>query len=250
MHIEVGLNDMTLTQQITDLTNKETTECIEALNKHFKQDGLEFIVGTNYQWYLRLNSELTITTVPLSEVIRKNAAHFQPISDNLNWKVIQNEAQMILHLLPLNQKREAKGLASLNSLWFYGAGKPETTSHQFNTILGDKNSKPIAIAANCKHHSLPQNTSDLLSTKLDYKAENSLIVLNQLTDSAIFDDIEEYQIQLKQLDNYLEPIIQAWKNNKIELIIDGCTGNLIKPIKVPAWQFWAKKSRQLTEINP
>ena len=250
VHFEVGLNDMTLTQQITDLTSEETTECIEALNQHFKQDGLEFSAGTNHQWYLRLNSELTITTVPLSEVIRKNIAHFQPISDNLNWKVIQNEAQMILHLLPLNQKREAKGLATLNSLWFYGSGKPETSNHKFNTILSDIDNKSIAIAANCKHSPLPQNSSELLNNDFGNKIENSLIILNQLADSATFDDIKEYQIQLNQIDNYLEPIIQAWKNNKIELIIDSCTGNLIKPIRIPVWQFWAKKSRQLREINP
>ena len=248
VHLEVGLNDITLTEQINDLTDDEAKQCLEVLNQHFKQDGLEFIYGSQSQWYLSLGSKEIINTTPLTEVLRKNIAHFLPVSTSQNWNVIQNETQMLLHSLPLNQKREMAGLPTLNSLWFYGGGEPKNFNHMLDSVYGNNEGKGrlLSMAATCDYSPLPENTSRLIETKLG----KHILVLDQLMLPAIYDDIQEYQKQLINLDNYIEPIIEAWKKGEIELVIDSCTGNLIKPKKIPSWQFWSKKISSLTEISP
>ncbi len=251
VHLEVGLNDITLTDQITDLTDDEAMQCLEALNQHFKQDGLEFIYGSSSQWYLSLGSKEDIKTTPLTEVLRKNIAYFLPVSTNQNWSAIQNEIQMLLHSLPLNQKRESAGLPSLNSLWFYGGGDIEankniTLDNNCAAVYGNNEGKGklLSIAANCDFHPLPANTSSLIGTDTG----KQILILDQLMQAAIYDDIEAYQKQLNNLDAYIEPLIKAWQSGKIELIIDSCTGKLIKPKKIKAWQFWAKKQSSLIEV--
>ena len=246
VHFEVGLNDITLTQQINDLTEEEAIQCIEALNQHFKQDGLEFIYGSQSQWYLVLRSKTKLDTTPLLEVLRKNIAHYFPVSKNMNWEVIQNEVQMILHMLPLNQKREITGLPTLNSLWFYGGGEPENYANTLNGVFSDNEEKGglLSVAAGCDCSSLPEYISSLF----DMESGKYIVILDQLLIPAIYDDVQEYQKQLISLDDYIEPIIKAWENDKIELVIDSCTGKLLKPIKIPRWQFWAKHSSSLTDI--
>jgi len=246
VHFEVGLNDITLTQQIDDLTEEEAIQCIEALNQHFKQDGLEFIYGSQSQWYLVLRSKTKLDTTPLLEVLRKNIAHYFPVSKNMNWEVIQNEVQMILHMLPLNQKREIAGLPTLNSLWFYGGGEPENFANTLNAVFSDNEEKGglLAVAAGCDYSPLPKYISSLF----DMASGKYIVILDQLLMPAIYDDVQEYQKQLISLDDYIEPIIKAWENDKIELVIDSCTGRLLKPIKIPRWQFWARHSFSLTDI--
>ena len=48
--LEVGMNDVTLTDKITDLTDDEAKELLEILNNHFAQDGLQFVFGSNQSW--------------------------------------------------------------------------------------------------------------------------------------------------------------------------------------------------------
>jgi len=246
IHLEVGLNDITLTQHIDDLTDEDAKQCIDALNQYFKQDGLEFIYGSQSQWYLILQSENVPETTPLLEVLRKNIAHFYPASKNMNWEVIQNEVQMILHMLPLNQKRENAGLATLNSLWFYGGGEPKNSFKTLDSIYSNNEEKGrvLSNAAECKWFPLPKDASNLLKMT----SGKTIVMLDQLMLPTIYDDVQAYQKQLSHLDDYIKPIMQAWKKDKIEIIIDSCTGNLLKPIKIPRWQFWPKHSPSLTEI--
>jgi len=249
IHLEVGMNDITLTEIITDLSKAEAQEMLDELNVHFKQDGLEFILGSNQHWYLLVPQNETLETTPLGEVLRKNVAKFQPHSNatnpTINWQVIQNEAQMILHASAVNQQREMAGLTTANSLWFWGAGNPDS----FETVdKGDENvnavfcnqhsvisAQTIAKAAGCEWQILP----DDLNKFPNFKAGKNIIILDQLYLPAVHDDLERYQQVLSALDEQIiKPLQTAWQAGQIELLIDGCDGNVIQPQKVSAWQFW------------
>ncbi len=249
VHLEVGLNDMTLTRQIDDLQADEVNECIDALNRHFQQDGLEFLPASRCQWYLLSDTELVSQSTPLTEVLNKNIAHFLPASNHANWKMIQNEVQMILHALPLNQKREMAGLPTLNSLWFYGGGQPQENTRKIDRVYADSRGfenrgELFSEIASCDYYPLPENSLGIL----DGEASRQLIILDQLEAPALCDNLEEYQRQLGILDDYLEALMQHWRNGKIELEIDACNGKLLKPLKPSSWQFWKRKATSLTEI--
>ncbi|MGZ7354524.1 hypothetical protein ACXWRX_09325, partial [Streptococcus pyogenes] len=54
------------------------------------------------------------------------------------WRVLINEAQVLLHQHPLNAERRAKGLPPVNSLWLWGAGRlPAQVRGAFEGVIGD-----------------------------------------------------------------------------------------------------------------
>ncbi len=245
IHLEVGMNEITLTDVITDLSEDEAQEMLDELNAHFEQDGLEFILGSNQHWYLVLPQEESVKTTSLSEVLRKNIASFQPLSTTeasaINWQVIQNETQMILHASAVNQQREMAGLTTVNSLWFWGGGKVENEisdkklAHVFCSENAKSSGQTIAKAGNCDWQTL----SDDLAELLDFKTGKNLIICDQLFTPSVYDNLEEYQQELSKLDEHIiKPLREAWQAGEIELLIDGCDGRVIQPLKVPAWKFW------------
>jgi len=257
VHLEVGMNEITLTDVITDLSEAEAQEMLDDLNTHFEQDGLEFILGSNQHWYLAISNGESVTTTPLSEVLRKNIANFQPQSTTensaINWQVIQNEAQMILHASAVNQQREMAGLTTINSLWFWGGGAVDKTKLNDTKNIAmvycnestKTSAKMIAKADNSNWQLLPDDLSKLP----DFKAGKNLIIFDQLFLPAIHDNLDQYQAVLSQLDhNIIKPLREAWQAGKIELLIDGCDGNVIRPSKIASWIFWKNKPATLTDI--
>ena len=246
VHLEVGMNDITLTEIITDLSEAEAQEMLDELNAHFEQDGLEFILGSNQHWYLFLPESETLKTTPLSVILRKNIASFQPRSTTetpaVNWQVIQNEAQMILHASTVNQQREMAGLTTVNSLCFWGGGKVDKTkeanesvSDIFCNASAKSSAQMIAKAAHCDWAIL----SDDLSERSKFKAGKSLIILDTLFYPTVHDHLDNYQQALIELDEkIIKPLREAWRSGEIDLLIDGCDDNVLRPLKVPAWKFW------------
>ena len=242
VHLEVGINDITLTEKISDLSDDEALELIELLNLHFLQDGLEFIFGSNQHWYVTYPYSESVQTTPIDQALNTNIASLMATSAQRNWQQIQNEAQMLLHNAEVNQNRERVGLTPVNSLWFWGGGKPdkiELPKKKIQNLFAsdETQGKTLAIAAGCDWQSLPQTGKQLLenATGLNY------IILDHLFMPAVHDNLENYQRELSSIDeNFIKPLLHAWQQNKIDIIIDDCDGLTIKPSKVPAWKFWLK----------
>ncbi len=262
IHLEVGMNDITLTQTIDDLRDSESQECIDDLNSHFKQDNIEFIRGSNQHWYIALLEEETVETTSLDDVLRKNIAKFLPRSNSRNWQVIQNESQMILHACAVNQQREMQGLATVNSLWFWGGGKPKFQEQGENikakrTInqvyfndsdYSNTSARMIAKAIDCDFQKLPIDSDEYLKEMVN-KPAKSLMIIDSLFLPAIHDDLDLYQQALSKLDeDIIKPLKEAWQAGKIDLVIDSCNGKVMCPLKVPVWKFWKHKPASLVEI--
>lgn len=249
IHLEVGMNDITLTDIINDLTQDEAEEILSDLNKHFQQDGLEFVRGSNQHWYVVLPGSEAITTTPLNEAFRKNIANFQPSSSTRKWQVIQNESQMILHSCSVNQQREMAGLPTVNSLWFWGGGQAIKPSDKLDVVSvywregAETSAKMVANVTGCECATI---NNELPS----FKAGKSLVILNALFSPAMHDNIDLFQQELSKLDeNIIKPLKQAWQIGKIELLIDSCDGRILKPRKPKAWKFWGKKPVSLTLLT-
>ena len=249
VHLEVGINDITLTQKITDLSKEQAIEIINALNEHFEQDGFQFYYGADDQWYLSLDADESLSTTPVDEVVRKNIVSYLPTSKTVNWKMIQNEVQMLLHSLPVNMQRENEGLPMINSLWFWGGGQPQAAKKNISAIISTSQSMgdTLAQAVNCECQFISKDSD--METVFGTLTDNNIIILDQLSQVAVNDDIDTYQQELQHLDEtIIKPLSQLWQAGKITLVVDGCDGQALKPTKVAAWAVWKKKSRPLSDI--
>jgi len=244
VHYQIGMNDITLTEIIADLSYADLKELKNLINEYYKDDELEFIIDLNNQCYISFPNNESVITTPIDEVLNKNIAGFLPFSKDRNWKVIQNEMQMLLHGSEFNQQREANGLLAVNSLWFWGGGQKQDFVNNLNAVFShpDSKGKMFSEAANCQWHKLPKDGNQILEHNLN----ESVVILDQLLPAIIANDANEYQRQLTKLDeDYLKPLNLAWKAGKIELLIHACDGQVIKPQLVASWKFWIKRKSML-----
>jgi len=253
IYLEVGMNDVTLTHKITDLTDDEAKELIEILNNHFAQDGLKFIFGSNQCWYVLFADNESVQSHDLDSVLLQNIADKLAQSEQRNWQVIQNETQMLLHSSDINQQREIAGLKPVNSLWFWGAGKPQVSElevgkiYSSNEISSKLRGELFAKAANCESHILPEDIT-LLLDQTDNQMNTQILLLDQLFMPAIENQLDNFQQELEHIDKHIiKPLLEAWQNNEIDIVIDCCDGTVLKPQKTAAWKFWLKP-KDLREI--
>ncbi|MBL0123469.1 MAG: hypothetical protein IPP88_12295 [Betaproteobacteria bacterium] len=140
-----------------EVSAAETAELISTLNVHFADRGLEFHApvpaSLPRRWYVRCPpSEIPATTSP--EAARSGSlADFQPTSTGtLNWRSLQNEAQMLFFGHPVNEAREEAGKPTISGVWFWGGGarptirKPSFESVVANSALAMALAKKLASA--------------------------------------------------------------------------------------------------------
>lgn len=262
VHCEVGINDITLTHVIDDLTRDEAEEIILQLNQHFNQDGLEFLLDDAQHWYLalplleQLEKQEVFNSTELDQVIRKNIFPFLPQSDARNWKVIQNEVQMLLHLSSINQSREIAGLPTANSLWFWGGGKAgienESAKNRVKLVFGNTDKATlIAKAGKCDCKPLPSHGDEIVETMIQQNNQGDVfVILDQLLKPALSSDLQTWQQQLSHIEQqFIEPLMQASQQGTITLQIDSCDGQRITPLKTPLWKKLFKKPQSLVTLR-
>ena len=105
----------------TGISANEMGQLAAALAPQLAEVG-EFHAGAPGHGYLKLHRQAEIATLPPSAA----AGSSSPLpsgKDAALWRRLGNEAQMLLHTLPLNAQRETEGRSPLNTLWFWGAGQ-------------------------------------------------------------------------------------------------------------------------------
>ncbi len=245
VNLQAGIDEIILNPEpVTDLSKTDIDMLFQALNQHFAQDNWEFIVSETGNGYLKYQFTEHIQTSTLQEVCGKSIFQYLPKSSNLNWHVLQNEIQMLLHINPLNQNRELAGRLPINSLWFWGAGKKHNVQHSVEMIYSNESlAKITAVAAN-----IPQQTLDKLPKQL-VSHKKQIIVLDQLYQPAVQDHYQTWQDTLQELEShYINFIANYCKRHKIQLFINDCEGNefIIKTER--SWKFWKKKHINLYNL--
>ena len=133
---------------------------LRPLRPRFGDAGLPIGAGRPSSWYLRLpeGSPLPRFVAPDEALGADLFDHLPPGSDGRRWRALLSEAQVVLHQHPLNAERQARGLAPVNSVWFWGAGRlpdrvastyavvhtPDSTVRAFAELAGVRAEPPAA----------------------------------------------------------------------------------------------------------
>ena len=107
------------------LSADESTELARALKPLFGDAGFPLEATTPSRWYLRCpaGASLPVFSPPQDALGDDIARHLPQGEQGRRWHHLLNEAQVILHNHPVNAARARRGLAPVNSVWFWGAGK-------------------------------------------------------------------------------------------------------------------------------
>ncbi|MBL4712484.1 MAG: hypothetical protein JKX75_08325 [Gammaproteobacteria bacterium] len=240
VHLQADMNQAVLTSA-EDLTinEEESSQLLQALNSHFKQDDLEYFAIDNKQWIVASNNAIDIKTTALVDAVSRNINFILPEgNDATRWRQLLTEAQMLLHAHEVNSHREDSAQDIINSLWFHGCGGlPDIDELAFNnnkitSVCSDHSLlKGIADLVGSDYMPLPVNTSDYIQQLLVYKAlagnNNSLNVLHlsAMEHLVNYTDVSLWLDKLIMLlEQWLYPLITMANKNDIQIILYPCAG--------------------------
>jgi hypothetical protein len=159
------------------LPSDENAVLLDAINKHFSEDGLVFCIGASGRWYLRTTDAPEISTTLPAAVAGRDVRAYQPQGpDAARWKRIMYELQMLLHQHPVNEAREARGELPVNSLWLSGQGRlpAHTKAASFACVYAQQPiARGLGTLGGAKVEALP-----LLQDYLVASTNNDLLVID------------------------------------------------------------------------
>jgi len=132
----VGASDVRLGGLVTDLDAADADLLLSMLNTHFAADRIRFLAPTPARWLVRADAAPQIVTRPPEAALGAALVPFLAAgADAGRWRRWQNEVQMLLFEHAVNRRREASGLASVDSLWFWGGGTLVSPAERTNRIF-------------------------------------------------------------------------------------------------------------------
>lgn len=140
------------------LSDEQAGRLAAELGEVFTPLGGRLYAGPAERWYLRLPKAPAIRTWPPSEVLGKGIRPYLPYGEEAGrWHALMNEAQMQLNLSAVNRAREAAGAVSVNSLWFWGGGRPPRLVRRWDAVwCNDVNGRGLARLAGSACRPVPQ----------------------------------------------------------------------------------------------
>jgi hypothetical protein len=182
VHLRIDHDALTLHDaSILDVTKHEAVALIEALQSHFRDDGLEFHAPAPERWYVRAAQDDLPATTPLWKAFGRNVFGLLPQGNGrFNWRSALTEAQMMLGAHEVNRLREAAGKPAINSIWLWGEGlKPQEIAKRYALCYAnDAFARGLGALTGAEMRPLPKGLDEL---DLVREGASALAVMDSLT---------------------------------------------------------------------
>lgn len=244
IHLQVERDQLVLADtRLFAISRTEAETFTDVFNRHFAVESFVFYPLRPERWYLRVPALPVITTVPLAAAVGRPIDPLLPKgADALAWHRTFNEIQMLLHGLPINEEREARGDLPVNSVWLWGAGAlPTPLAHPYAALVtNDPVVKGCALASDCT----VLNDRDGLQRWLSEQHRGALLVHEDALDAAqAYGDDAAWSAALEELEqNVFAPLLEALKAGRIEklrIVTFGTKqGCAFVATRASLWRFW------------
>lgn len=233
VRIHVAHNHLVLTDQRRLAISKEEARTLfESAKTICDEDGYTLVYGDEKTWFLRADQWTDIQTATLDAASGHNMDIWIAKGEHAKaWRKLQNEIQMLWHIHPINEQREERGEAVINSVWLH-SGSQGLNEKILNTVSGES----------------------ALNNILGNPSQSQYLLIDDLSEAAINSDWNEWFSQMQKLETtYFSPILQAHKEKKIgQLTIIASDANRLIQFQLQQgvkWKFWKKPSlKPLFEI--
>ena len=204
-----------------DILDHEADALVEHFNAHFAEDGLRLLKRHRQRWYLQVREPLKVSTVPLHRAAGRNVQHFLPGGeDEMRWRKILNEAQMLFFSHDINLARETRGQLSINSLWLWGEGdvddSAETRSADVDWVMADEvHARGMALSAGCQACELDAD----LSAFIDAHPGHGLLVIDAAFLPTAWGDVPGWVDAVSAIcEQWIEPVQRLLAQKRIDAI--------------------------------
>jgi hypothetical protein len=131
VHLHVGTEQFTMTDPATlELDEPASRELLDAIRPLLESEGFTLHYAAPHRWLAAHPMFDELATASLDRVIGRNVDPWLPDQRAARLlRRLQNEVQMLLYTHPLNDRREAAGLTTVNSFWASAGGRlPDPTA--------------------------------------------------------------------------------------------------------------------------
>ena len=268
VHLRVERDQVLLADSRTfHISLEEACKFVGVINKHFAEDNLSPLCGINNKrklisilplcadrWYLYMQRTPHIYTQLLSEVAVKNINDYFPHgAEEVFWRGILNEIQMILHEHPLNQAREERGELVLNGIWLWGGGAlPKLVTSPYVHVWSNSIfPRALAMACGTNHSELPINLDTWQQLS---KSGRHLLFLDSLHGKAQYGDAYGWRESLKEIENqWFEPLLSMLKRHVInQITITTINKGIAKDFFITRknlYKFWRMRKQFSTYVD-
>jgi hypothetical protein len=228
------------------LSLEEAQALVEALNRHFG-GALSLQVVEADRWCARLDSDLAFDAAAPIEVAGRDVDVTLRIGGEAGkrWGQLLNEAQMLLHAHPVNQAREARGDAAVNSLWLWGVGRaPKLSGSRWQSVsAADPVALGLAKLAGARPRPLPESAQAWLARAPE--DGRHLIVLDALRAPLALGQTAEYSECVEVLESrWFAPLLAALRGGRVGMItvaVPDCAGASFETIRGDLRRFWRRR---------
>lgn len=139
-HWQVGMDQVLMHDpDRLQLSDEESQQLLHAMQPYLQEDGLQVSWHSALTWHAQGEMLAQLPTASLDRVVGVNVKHWMPDSAAARpLRRLQSEMQMLLYNHPVNDAREARRQATVNSFWLHGAGAlpPATAAASSTQVAG------------------------------------------------------------------------------------------------------------------
>ncbi|WP_028102529.1 hypothetical protein [Pseudoduganella violaceinigra] len=246
VHIQLARNHLVLADpRRLHLDDADARVLFELAKPYFE----ELVWGDAQTWFMRADGWQGLETASPDAAMGSNLADWMPAGPTaLAFKKLQNEIQMLWHEHPVNEARQQRGLAPVNSFWMWGGASAPAPSQAAAAT------NPIAVAAIPAAGMLPSWLASLAAPGAKAApGEQGTIVLPHLIPMGAGNDWGAWLGAMRQLEHeWFAPLLAALRGggiSELALILtdrDGWTE--IRCTKSALRKFWrAQNLKNLTQ---
>ncbi len=203
------------------LSPKEKQVLEQGLNGIGDSLGAHFVVISAQEGYIRVDNgqgeaPCEVEFIPAIKALGKDQlATFPRGKDSIFWKQLLTELQMYLHGSPVNTQHIKKGMALINSIYFWGSNHAPLPQIQLDVLYSNSS---LIKSCGFKNAIETENLPDSWSMK--YASENN----SQFVDMELIwlrkqGLVSTWQQQIIHYEKYwFSPLIQALKKHQIDRV--------------------------------
>lgn len=232
VHVEITREGLILSE-IPEPGEDEARMLCDALAAHFGEAFSPQPLRPG-AWVVRAPAFSGLVTTPLSQAAGRAIDPLLPRgSDDRAWRKLLNEVQMLLFHHPVNQARETRGEATINSVWLWGGGMlPHPMAPRLLRVYCNHDDcRALALHAGAHVDAAPEHWHPQLP-------EDALVVLDAPHRHLRSGDMTGWLEAVRRFEhNWLVPLLAAGVRFCIE---DSLQGERICWRASYRWKFWKR----------
>lgn len=216
VHIHIARDHLVLTDvRQLELTEQEAKVVFDAAQPLFEEMGKTLLYGDATTWFVRSDDWGDLQTSSPDAACGHNIDIWMPKGTNeLGWRKLQNEVQMLWHTHAVNAEREERGARPVNSLWLWGGSPAQPTPIQAPyRDLFNLHGWTRAFGQSDTRQAHAQDAGQVLAAQSD----SALVLLDALVASALSNDWGRWLQQMQALEAaWFAPLLAALKAGQIK----------------------------------